>query len=69
MIFADLLPAVLKPAAKAIATLVAGLIVAGLAWLIDRTGIDVPYDPSAIEAVVTSVALALVTYVTTNVKR
>ena len=45
------------------------LIVAGLVWLADATGVDVPYDPDAIETVVTSVALALVTYITTNVKR
>lgn len=65
--FADLLPAALKPIAKAVAVFVTTLLVAGLAWVVDRTGVDVPYDPDAIETVVTAILLAFVTWATTNV--
>lgn len=57
----DKLPAVVQPIAKAVAALVAPWIVFALAWLVNRTGIELPIDPPMIEtAVASAIAAAFV---------
>ncbi len=66
--FADLLPTVLKPMAKAVAVFVVSWLVAIVAWLVAATGVEIPFDPAVAETVISSLLLAAVTYLTTNVK-
>ena len=55
--------------AKAIAAFLAPIGAALVARLVRRTGIDLPYDPSAVEAFLTSTATALLVWATANRSR
>lgn len=68
-VFADLLPGILKPIAKTVAVFIAAFIVRGLAWLIETTGVEVPYDPTAIETAIGAVLLAAVAWATQNLPK
>lgn len=46
-------------AAKAVAAFVTPFVVYALAWLIEQTGADVPYDPAVIETTIVSVLTAV----------
>lgn len=48
------MPAIVQPVAKAIAGLVAPWLVLALAWVVNRTGIELPIDPPVIETAITS---------------
>lgn len=52
--------------AKAIAALVTPFAVAALAWLIDRTGVEVPYDPNLIETTIVAVVTSVATWAIAN---
>jgi len=67
--FADLLPAFLKPIAKAIAVLITSWMVLLVAWLVRKTGVEIPIDPSVVETLVYSLLLSAVTYLTTNLPK
>lgn len=64
--FADLLPQIAKPVAKAVAVFVAAWLAAAVAWITTTLGVEIPYDPNAVETVITSTLLAVVTYLTQN---
>lgn len=64
--FADLLPQVAKPIAKAVAVFIVTWLAAAVAWLTSELGVEIAYDPDALETVITSVLLAAVTYATQN---
>lgn len=64
--FADLLPEIAKPIAKAVAVFVVTWLAAAAAWVAAELGVEITYDPDAVETVITSVLLAAVTYVTQN---
>ena len=64
--FADLLPQIAKPMAKAVAVFVVAWVAAAVAWLTSTLGVEIAYDPDAVETAVTSILLAVVTYVTQN---
>jgi len=66
--FADLLPSILKPAAKAVAVFLVTWIVAVLAWVVDATAVEIPFDPAVAETVIYSLLLTAVTWLTTNLK-
>jgi len=56
----------IKIAAKAVAALLAPILVAVLAGLLERAGIDVPVDPTVVETATVSVIGAVAVYVTRN---
>lgn len=52
--------------AKAVAAFVTPFAVALLAWLIEWTGADVPYDPAAIETFIVAAVTAFATWAIAN---
>lgn len=66
--FADLLPAIAKPVAKAVAAFIVPWILVGIAWVSTKLGVDIEFDPTWAETTITSVLVAVATYWTTNVK-
>jgi hypothetical protein len=52
--------------AKAVAALVTPFVVAALAWLIESTGVDVPYDARLIETTLVAVVTSIVTWAVAN---
>lgn len=64
--FADLLPQIAKPVAKAVAVFVVAWLAAAVAWITATLGVEIPYDPNAVETAITSILLAGVTYWTQN---
>jgi len=54
------------PVAKSIAAFIVPLLALGVAWVVERTGANLPYDPSAVEAAVTSIVTAVLVYLISN---
>lgn len=52
--------------AKAITAALTPIVVALVAGLLDRAGIDVPVDPTAVETIVSSVVLAVLVWAVPN---
>lgn len=53
-------------AAKAVAAFVTPLLAALVAVLVEKTGVDLPFDPSASEAFIASAVTAIAVYVVAN---
>ena len=56
-------------AAKAMAAAVVPWVLAVLAWLTVASGVDIAYDPAAIEVFITSVVTALAVYFKRNTSK
>lgn len=56
----------LKPVAKAVAGFLTPLVVAFVAGLLDRAGMDVPVDPGWVETFIVSALTALTVWATRN---
>lgn len=52
--------------AKAIAAFVLPLVLAAAAWLTERTGIEVPFDPTWVETIVLAALTAIAVYAVRN---
>lgn len=52
--------------AKAVAAFVTPFIVFGLAWLIERTGVTVPYDAGLIESTIAGVLTSIAVWAISN---
>jgi hypothetical protein len=60
------LPDALKPYAKAVAAFLVPFILAGIAWLTERAGVDVPVDPTLVETGVTAAVGAFFVWLLRN---
>lgn len=65
----ELLKSAIGPIAKAVAAFVTPLVAALVAYIVERTGVEVPYDPSAVEALVTSVVTSALVWLIANSNR
>ena len=54
------------PEAKAVAAFLTPLGAALVAWLVQRTGVELPYDPSAVEAFLTSIVTTVFVWAISN---
>lgn len=61
-----MLPAALKPIAKAVAGVVTPFVIAGVAKLCEKAGIDVPVDPDLVETTVIAIVTGIAVWFTRN---